>query len=246
STRSSRRAGSSGAACPIRSWRTARGRSCSARWASHPRISRPPWSRHGRGRTKPAPSTRIRLRPGDAAALDVDVLACFAHEGDASPLGIADASLRRVLAAEMKARKFAGRRGDVLDRTAGDGARVRRLLVLGLGDPRVPLAESIGDASARAVRAAEKTGAKRIGIAIPSVPAAALASVVRGATEGALLGAYRFDRYLHDPSRRGNGLESIDIAAAQPGALARRAVGEGEIAARAVHLARDLVNEPPS
>jgi leucyl aminopeptidase len=187
---------------------------------------------------------RIRLRPGDAAALDVDVVACFAHEGDPTPLGVAGPAVRRALAAEMKARKFAGRRGDVLERGA-DG-KGRRLLVFGLGDRRIPLAETIGDASARAIRAAEKLGAKSVALALPPVSGAALPPVVRAATEGALLGAYRFDRYLHDPSRKSEAVGAVELAGVDPTAAARRAVGEGEVSARAVQLARDLVNEPPS
>src|SRR5262245_6419663 len=165
---------------------------------------------------------RIRLRSGDAA-LDVDLVACFAFEGDAAPLGIGDPTLREALAAEMKARKFAGRRGDLFDGTSSAKGRAKRLLVMGLGDRRVSLAEASGDASARAVRAAGKVGARSVGLVLPKAPAASASRVIRMAAEGALLGAYRFDRYLSDPLRAGEEVEALEIAAPAPAAAGRRA-----------------------
>jgi leucyl aminopeptidase len=188
----------------------------------------------------------IRLRAGGAEALDVSVAVCFAFEGDAAPLGVEDAGLRRLLAAEMKARRVTGRRGDLLDVSAPANGRSMRFLVVGLGDRHVPLAEVIGEASSRAVRAAEKLGARKVGIAIPRTPADRLPEVIRAASEGTLLGAYRFDRYLNDPSRKGDALDGFEIAATAPSAKARRAIEQGVLTARAVRLARDLVNEPPA
>ena len=58
---------------------------------------------------------------------------------------------------------------------------------------------------------------RRLAVALPhggplrGRPPEALAQAL---AEGILLGAYRFDRYLHDPSRRETGLEALEIAAA--------------------------------
>jgi leucyl aminopeptidase len=65
--------------------------------------------------------------------------------------------------------------------------------------------------------------------------------------EGALLGAYAFDRYRttsgadHRPP-----VESLVLLAEQDGEALQAAVRRAEVVVRAVHLARDLVNTPPS
>jgi leucyl aminopeptidase len=68
----------------------------------------------------------------------------------------------------------------------------------------------------------------------------------RAAVEGAILGAYQFDRYLTDPTRRNVPLQSVELAADGGSREVARAVRVGEIGARAICLARDLVNEAPS
>jgi leucyl aminopeptidase len=188
----------------------------------------------------------IRLRTGDVARLGVDLAVYFAFQDDASPLGVADASLRRKLAAAMKAEGFAGRPRDLLDWNANGKYRARRFLVVGLGARGGPLQEIVGDAAARAARASEKFGARSMGIAMPPAPEPEIAGVIRSVAEGARLGAYRYDRYINDPARKSAGLRVVEIAVAKDGTMARRAVRAGQVTARAVALARDLVNEPPS
>jgi leucyl aminopeptidase len=61
-----------------------------------------------------------------------------------------------------------------------------------------------------------------------------------------MLGAYRFDRYLTDPSRRMVKLGAVELSAGSATQAVKRAVKLGEVGAEAVCAARDLVNEAPS
>jgi len=189
----------------------------------------------------------MRLRASDRELQEprADLRVCFAWEGDRAPRGVTDASLRRHLAAAMRAHAFRGRAGD---RCVWVDPAGRRYLVAGLGaagaaTPRTELRAGC----ARALRAAASLGAARVALRLPWTGARADAAQARLAAEGALLGAYQFDRYLTDPARRTSRPRSIEISGGA--GTARRlgpALRRGEIVARAVCQARDLVNEPPS
>ena len=190
--------------------------------------------------------TRVRISRTDLARLEADVAVCFAYEGDSEPRGVADVALRRELAARMKAERFRGRRGESVVWSASSRYAARRFMVVGLGRPSLPSHEAVRQGCARAARSAGKLAAASLALRLPPVAVAEGAAEARAATEGALLGAYQFDRYRTDRSRRRAKLASLHLSADGTPAAMKRAVGLGEIAARAVQLARDLVNEAPS
>lgn len=189
---------------------------------------------------------RVRTSTKDLSRLVADAAACFAFEGDPTPRGVEDAELRRALTAEMKAERFEGRRRDVLMWNANGRFGSRRFIVIGLGPEAEASATVVGEGCARAVRAAERFAAKKLAIRLPSLNEQDAATVVRVAVEGALLGAYRFERYLTDRTRRRSALGSLEVSAAKGSRGIARAASLGEVSSRAVYLARDLVNEPPS
>jgi len=189
---------------------------------------------------------RIRVSHGDLAALKCDLAVCFAYEGDKQPRGVGDDGLRDELAAEMRAEGFRGQAGDRVLWNADGRYGSRRFLVLGLGKECAVPGEAIRAGGARAARQAAAFSAKRLALRLPGEGPGGSAAEARAAAEGALLGAYRFDRYLHDPSRRETGLTGLEISADGPAPALRKAVRLGEVAAGAVCLARDLVNEGPS
>lgn len=188
----------------------------------------------------------IGVSQRDLAELKADVGACFAYEGDREPRGVANKALRHELAAEMKREKFSGRRGESLVWNADGHYSCRRFLVIGLGHPTTSSHEAVRQGCARAARAAGKLAAKSLALRLPPVSAEDAAAGARAAAEGALLGAYHFDRYLTDPARKRPKLSQVHVSADGPREAMKRAVALGEIAARAVCLARDLVNEAPS
>jgi leucyl aminopeptidase len=189
---------------------------------------------------------RVRVTDNDLAALKSDLAVCFAYENDKHPQGIKDTRLRRELAAEMRAESFKGLPGDRLVWNADGRYESHRFLVIGLGRKKSTPGEAIRNGCARAAREAAKFSARRIGLRLPAVADRQVAVEARAAVEGATLGAYQFDRYLNDPTRKRVKLSEIELSANGATAAVRRAVVLGQLGARAVYLARDLVNEGPS
>ena len=187
---------------------------------------------------------RIRFSGNDLSRVKSDLAACFAYESDDKPLGIADARLRSELSRQMKAEDFEGRTGDRMVWNADVRYRSRRFLVMGLGSRLKAPGESTRLGCARAARAAAQFSARSLALALTETNGTGAADEARAAIEGAIMGAYQFDRYLTESSRRSVKLDWIELAAAGPGL--RQAVNRAEIGARAVCLARDLVNEGPS
>jgi leucyl aminopeptidase len=188
----------------------------------------------------------VRVTENDLGILKSDLGVCFAYENDKHPRGIKDARLRRELAAEMKAEGFKGLPGDRVIWNADGRYASHRFLVIGLGREKPAPGEAIRGGCARAAREAAKISARRIGLKLPPVAKGRVAAEARAAVEGAALGAYQFDRYLTDPTRKKVKLREIELSADGATAAVKRAVTLGRQGALAVCLARDLVNEGPS
>ncbi|MCU1692656.1 MAG: Leucyl aminopeptidase [Frankiales bacterium] len=134
----------------------------------------------------------------------------------------------------------------------GKAEQVVRLATLGATTPKVVVAVGLGPvrasydaealrrAAGAAVRALEGTG--KVGLALPAPDAASVGAV----GEGALLGAYRFDRYRTASDRPAAVTDLLLCVPDSKDAAVREAVVRAEVVGRAVALARDLVNTPPS
>jgi leucyl aminopeptidase len=188
---------------------------------------------------------RVRVSSRDLSELKADLVVCFAFEGDRAPRGVDDPALKRELAAQMKAEGFTGSRSDKLVWNAAGRYPSHRFLVLGLGPGGEDTSESLRSGCARAARLAGGFSAGDLALRLPPSREAQEVAI-RAACEGALLGAYRFDRYLTDPARRKTRLRAIELSAKGRAQLLKRAAARGEIGGQAVWLARDLVNEAPS
>ena len=75
----------------------------------------------------------VRVSGKDLSRLKADLAVCFAYEGDREPRGITSATLRRELAAEMKAEAFKAGPTDKLAWNTKGRDPARRFLVVGLG-----------------------------------------------------------------------------------------------------------------
>jgi leucyl aminopeptidase len=197
----------------------------------------------------------VELTGGDALALEAGLLAVpvFQEDLDGKPKGLAlqlDGRLGGHLAAAAKEEGFAGKAGEALQLHTLGRLPAARVVLLGLG-PRgkadamaaagyEPLRAALG----RAARDGRKAGVTRLAIALP--PDLACDGAARAAVEGALLGAYRFERYK---SKNGAKPALAKVLVALDGAAsaesARASVELAREIAAAVAWARDLVNEPP-
>jgi len=190
---------------------------------------------------------KLELRGAAPAAVEADVLALPVFEEEVTltgPLADLDKRLGGHLAAAVKAEEFGGKADAMLALHTLGKLPAGRLLLVGMGPRPGPASlEPLRSAAGVAARAAAKSGARSLAVALP--PGLPAGAATRAAGEGALLGAYRFDRYLtkkkkgldrvllvlpRGEERRGDARQELRLAAATAGAVA---------------WARDLVNEPP-
>ncbi|MBE1877005.1 leucyl aminopeptidase [Myceligenerans pegani] len=137
-----------------------------------------------------------------------------------------------------------GARDEVRKVPAGPRLKADVLVLTGLGeraedgtfDP-----ETLRRAAGAATR--ELSGVASAALSLPATDDAELAAVV----EGALLGAYRFDRYRSNDDAAEEPVGSVEVLTTLArGAKAKLAVERAGVVADAVHAARDLVNAAPN
>jgi len=164
-----------------------------------------------------------------------------------------DRRLSGHLAAAARDEDFEGKPDQCLAlRTLGK-LRAQQVLLLGMGPREAAQAslpktgfEALRMAAGKASRAARKAGAKRLAFVAPRFPGQT-AHEARAIVEGALLGAYRFDRYKTEPKK---GKDTEGLVVLLPQGLERskevkEAVALARVVSAAVSWARDQVNEPP-
>ncbi len=201
---------------------------------------------------------KVQLTSAQALEVDCSLLAIPVFEEEAREtskglLGEIDRVLGGHLAASARDEPFEGKPDQALALPTLGRMRAARILLLGLGrressapDPASTGFEPLRVAAGKAARAADKIPSARLAVVAPRL-AGRPAGEVRAIVEGALLGAYRFDRYKSDKRKR-PGLHALSVLLA-PGlersAEVKEALAIAREVARATSWARDLVNEPP-
>ncbi|ACY12650.1 leucyl aminopeptidase [Haliangium ochraceum] len=181
---------------------------------------------------------------------------CVARDFADDPLFQAvDGAVGGLLGKLVRERNFVGKDIDQLSvrLDASAGLAAAHLIVLGMG-ARDPVSRcELRDLGARAIAAAQQLGARQVLFAAPHCEGVEPAAAVQLATEGALLGAYRFDKYRSSkrpPSSVKRFTVTVDRGDGErDAALTRSARAELERAratAEAICMARDFVNEPAS
>jgi leucyl aminopeptidase len=203
----------------------------------------------------PTKGTTARVAQGAPLETRADALALPVFEEDLAGRGKGTvAELDRLLdgnlVAAARAERFEAKPGqDVALPTLGRAAP-RRVILLGVG-PREGARrfadaghEPLRMAAGKAARHAVKAGARSLALALPD--GASDAGAARALAEGALLGAYAFERYKTNGEKPAP-LEEVLVLAprAAEDALGEEVALGGEIA-RAVSWARDLVNLGPA
>src|SRR5689334_12715612 len=198
---------------------------------------------------------RVELTGTSAVEVEAGLLAVPVFEEDLGSslrglLGELDAQLGGHLASTAKEERFGGKAGEQLVLSTLGRLGATRLALAGLGR-RADLPElarggheALRMAAGKVARAAQQAGVVDLALALGDGlddPAAA-----RAAVEGALLGAYRFDRYRPKEAAK-PALRTVRLALGPGKASAEltEAVRLGERVAAAVAWARDLVNEAP-
>ena len=193
-----------------------------------------------------------------AIGIEADALALPVFEEDVKG-GLAgrvrelDRLLGEALAGAVRAERFEGKPDQELVLGTAGRAPYARVHLLGLG-PRAKGAreggfEPLRAAMGKAARAATKAGARSLAAALPDGAVGDVVPAARAAAEGALLGAYDFERYKTDEKKRPPGLARVRVlvpAGRERTAEVRDAIALAREIARAVGWARDLVNLGPA
>jgi leucyl aminopeptidase len=155
-----------------------------------------------------------------------------------------DATLRRALMEGASREGFKGKPEQSWSMHTLGKLPARLLVLLGLGPRARFRAEALRMAAGRAAKTAERVRAASAALFLPSEAA----EHIQAATEGLLLGAYRFDRYrTANTDEKNAGLKGAQLLLAEtrrPAEVHQRALELGERVGEATNWARDLVNEP--
>ena len=192
--------------------------------------------------TSPVPSAALSSAKLSGVRADAAVVGMVSGpDGAAVAVGDLPVDSVQALEAAAEALDFTGKASTTLRLPGVEGLEVEQVVLVGLGDGDVDGtvdADVLRRAAGSALRSVTK--AETVLLVLP----AADAEQVRAATEGALLGAYRFRTY-----KSGDAPTLVQRVLVHAGGrrdrATRAAVETGSVAAEAVALCRDLVNTSP-
>jgi leucyl aminopeptidase len=194
------------------------------------------------------PVLNLTLTSTEPADIEAELLVLAVGEADLESselVGRTDARVAGVLRRAAGEERFRGKLGQTLVAHVRD-VRPQRIALVGVGAAGDPEGQSLRVAAGAAARLAASVGAARVAFAWSSPAGGSDARACETAAEGALLGSYRFDKYLTDDRSRRP--ETTTFIIRPPGPVSAedgdRAFARARSTARAVSRARDLVNEP--
>jgi len=146
----------------------------------------------------------------------------------------------------IKGSRFKGRKSQTLEILAPTGVGNSRVLLVGLGKPKDLKDLDLEAIGGTVVERLSRSGERGVTVMVDAIPGISVPAPARAARYalGALLGAYRFDRYrTKEKPEDKPSLEKVTVMVPNP-AAARRAYAAMEQVAEGVHLTRNLVSEP--
>ena len=197
----------------------------------------------------------VTVLTGAALQSKVDILA-FTAFGDPTKDAVfksADQALGGHLAEVASHESFEGKIGQVLSLYTAGQIAPKRVVVVGAGSRHDFTNPNLRDVTAAIAQAANKVGAASVAFVLPALGGNREALLAQMAVEGLYLGSYKFGRYLTgDDHKKPASLKSfgilLDAKGKKPSASQSRqlqtAITRGQVIARAVNHARDLINEP--
>ncbi len=145
---------------------------------------------------------------------------------------------------------FRGRRGETLLLYPEAGVEAKRLVLVGLGEEAEVDADALREAAGAAVRVAEQRGGGTVAWVAPALRRVRPPAVAQALAEGAVLAAYRFDRYqgVREDGEPRPRAQRFTVLFERGGELraARAGASSGVQLAECQNLARNLSNEPPN
>jgi leucyl aminopeptidase len=189
---------------------------------------------------------KVTLTVAPLASVEADALVVGLYAEEAKlrdPVAGLDRTLGGHLSEVLTAERFQGKPGQVTYAHAGGRLPAGRIVVVGLGKRADLTLETVRRAASAGLRRARELGARVVAIEAlgERLPADARAHAV---TEGAILGAYTFDRYKREKTeKKVEELRVVETDARRRGE-ATEGTRTGEVFADATCFARDLINSP--
>ncbi len=209
---------------------------------------------------------QVSMKTGDPSTTAADLLALPLFQPPESGAKLAlpsnlralDRSLGHIITAALESGDFGAKSGQtalLYPSGAGQGQsrkgaarkhKIQRVLLLGLGTSKSATLETVRRAAGRAATRAGSGGTKRISLLLPSLRGVSLSDRAQAAAEGAVLGAYQFDRYRAAPADGPGGVRALTLFCQKldHSAQVRRAATTGVVVAESQNIARDLSNQP--
>ncbi|CAA9453080.1 MAG: Cytosol aminopeptidase PepA [uncultured Rubrobacteraceae bacterium] len=173
---------------------------------------------------------------GSLTEVSAGLLAVCLHKDESPP-----EELNEAVASILSNGDFSGKDGETALVYAPQGLTTPRLLLVGLGDRSSFTLDKLRRAAATAAKRAQTLKLDDAAFALHVTEgSAARVAAAEAAAEGAVLGAYRFDR--HKTAARSSELETFNLISDDEDVAA--AAQTGAKTAAATVLARDLANEP--
>jgi len=199
---------------------------------------------------------QVVSRPVDEIRADLLVIPITSSKEGAATLprrlsGV-DGALDGRLADALASSPFRGRAGQTAAVYGKKSAATPRVLLIGAGDGAKIDVERLRRIAGSAASHAREHGLSNVAIWVPPVRRMSAAESAVALTEGACLGAYRYDAYKRKADAKKSARKSptrVQLLYAENAkglAEARRAVGEALIGAECQNVARDLSNAPPN
>jgi len=179
-------------------------------------------------------------------------LLCFEDQlTDSAQFKSLDGKLDGLVTRIATEEQFKGKKGTTLTLHTHGRVGAQRLVLVGGGQRKDFQPADLRGYAAKLVKAAAGVQSTDVAAAFPSLDGGAATTAERAAqflAEGALLGSYKFDKYLTGEKKKPFTVAEfkIVVAEAESGKLTalEHGVQRGQRVAEGVALARDLVNEP--
>ncbi len=193
------------------------------------------------------------LEPALTATVDLLAFVVFGDPTKDPTWKLLDGVSNGGLSGSAKGESFEGKTGQSLMFWAAGAVTAKRILVLG-GGPKAELQlAQLRDVGAIAAQQAGKVGAESLALVAPTVGTNREPMALQMLMEGALMGTYKFARYLTGAdARKPLSLKTFgiitDLRGAKPkvaqSKVVRTAIERAQVISSAVCRARDLINEP--
>ena len=177
----------------------------------------------------------INVKTGDVLREPSDLAMFASFEDTPLPAGVRDL---------LEPEDFQSKAGQTLLLYPRGALAPRRLLLVGLGKREKASAETIRRASATAVKEAQKLKVAAVSVGVNGDIALDPPTAAQAFAEGIELGAYRFWRYRTGLSDEQTFNVERATVFSKTDATTSKGVAVGQVIARGVNFARDLVNGP--